>query len=961
MSEQGVSGFFVHSRQGLGQPYMSASYLDMVETALDEGLARGMAVHLYDEYPYPSGAAGGAVVQSDPGLAGSTLEAVHRQLRGGRVRVELPPGRLVACRAFPLSNGRPDWERGQDLSAWVGMELTRQSYHDAGPQAYNDRRFFADTPLPVLEVELPVAPVELWAVCLVPIAGHKYWGSFPDVTNPAAVGRFIELTHERYARRLGPKLASVTSMFTDEVEALPSGRVLAELEARYGESAADVCLAYVAPGHPAHVKALRDVDEIRLALFEGSFESQISDWCRANGVRYAGEKPSLRLSQLAWMDVPGCEPGHTKAGAPRPDLLQGEIRGNAKATASAAYFYGKEGSLCECFHSLGWGATLQDAKLIAESLVLLGTRWLVPHAFFYSIDGLRKHDAPPSLFHMPYWPLFGELARRVAAVLAAFEGTWLDAAVGVVEPAGSLPDAGQLACYEELQLALMAAHIDFLTVDLPILAAAQMADGCARLRDVALRCLIVPPGRDAEPGLEDWLARFSEAGGQVVRVGSPGEIEGAVTRARLQCPPSLSLAVDAGDGGRLLVASRKGPQGRLWFLLNTSAVPLDLVLAAEGGTVAALPLGAGPHPVLHATEGGQRLHLGGFESTLLAGPQAAAEAPPAPVLALQAGGTWTVRPEGPNILRLGHWSLTLPGQSGRSAVVEPAPIANQLLRSGLPFAPAIVDRFGSSPTIGLPRLLARYETAFDCTGPGAWDLVMQPGALGGDWQLWADGSGPYGAADLGPTDGPVAGCVGLALGCGPMGAGRGETRHRHTLVVELDADRSEHGLRDCLYVSGRFGVFAADAVPTGPASSDMVVPLLATLGPLPEEGRIGDWASNGLPYYAGTVEHSQAVPGRLEGDDGGEGDVEVEISLPPGCEDAAQVAFGDGPWHPLAWSPRRVRVPRRELRPAHGRVVVRLRMFTTLERTFEGRQFDPGVHRYRPVELAPEPHRRRGA
>ena len=150
-----------------------------------------------------------------------------------------------------------------------------------------------------------------------------------------------------------------------------------------------------------------------LELFMKTFEAQVASWCRAHHLRYSGEKPSVRLRQLAVMDVPGCEPGHAKAGAARSDLLQEDTRGNARSTASAAYFYGKEGSLCECFHSLGWGTTLQDAKIISESLIAFGTRWLVPHAFFYSTRGLRKHDAPPSFLQMPYWPLFGELTRRV--------------------------------------------------------------------------------------------------------------------------------------------------------------------------------------------------------------------------------------------------------------------------------------------------------------------------------------------------------------------------------------------------------------------------------------------------------------------------------------------------------------------------------------------------------------------
>lgn len=962
MSEQGIRGFFIHSRQGLQQPYMSSGFLDLVEVAMAEGQARNMSVHLYDEYPYPSGAAGGGVVQSDIALAGTTLQVNHWALQAGPVRVELPPGRVLVCRAFALRQGEVDWDHWLDLSGSIGMVLTRESYHDAGVQAYNDRRFFADSPVPVLEVTLSDGPVELWAVSEVPVSHHKYWGSFPDVTNPLAVRRFMELTHERYRHRLGPRLAGIASIFVDEVEPRPSASVIAELERRHGDDVAGTLMAFAAPAHPSHIQALREMQEVCLQLFEKSFEAPIAAWCRRNGVRYSGEKPSLRLSQLAWMDIPGCEPGHTKAGAPCSDLLQAEIRGNAKATASAAYFYAKEGSLCECYHSLGWGATLQDAKLIAESLLLLGTRWLVPHAFFYSIDGLRKHDAPPSFFHMPYWRMFGELSRRVSAIAGILDGTWLDASIGVVEPTGGLPDSDQLACYERLQLALLGAHLDFLTVDHPILSAGSLVDGSVALRDVRLRSVLVPPMRDPEPSLDEWLGKFEHAGGQVVRVVGPEDIDDVIARLRAHCPPLLSITAHAGDASSVLVACRRGVRGRHWLMVNTSSGPVDLHLALGGdaGLVPA-PLESPWVRGLVRQRGRYELRLEGFESALIndapassrtARSGAAGSRPPA--LRVATEGPWALHAENVNVLRLGRWLMSFPEQGHAAAIVEPAPIANQLLRSRMPFAPKIVDHFGSSPSVGFPEMLVRYESAFDCYCQGELQLLMQPGALAGEWQIWADGFGPYGPEAFTTAPGPVDGCVGRALvPIAAGGSGWGGSRHRHLIVVEVRTHDGANGLRDCLYVGGDFGVFG----PPWPTDDGSVpgevgerAPVLATLGPRPEAGELGAWAANGLPYYAGAIEYSRLLPLRPDGDSE---EVEVELALPKACEDAAEIAFGTGPFRPLVWSPRRTLVPREELGSGKGPTAVRVRILSTLERTFEGRQFDPGTHAYRDIDLAP--------
>ncbi|MHB1989104.1 MAG: hypothetical protein ACYCSF_14195 [Acidimicrobiales bacterium] len=967
MADQEVSGFFIHSRQGLHQPYLSAGYFELVSLAITAGRAAGLAVHLYDEYPYPSGAAGGAVVQSDPAFVGTKLQTSHWKLQGGQVRLVLPPGKVLVCTAFPVIAGETDWTRPLDLGDSVGMVLSRESFHDAGVQAYNDRRFFADAPMPVLETMLGEGSWELWAATSVPVSDHKYWGAFPDVTNPAAVELFIELTHESYKRHLGPTFGEVSSIFVDEVVPEASSSVIAELGRRHGDQLGALLIAFAAPSHPEHLRALREVDTVRLQLFEESFEAPIRTWCRRHAVRYLGEKPSLRLSQLSWMDVPGCEPGHTKAGAPHSDLLQAEIRGNARATASAAYFYGKEGSLCECYHSLGWGATLQDAKLIAELLLVLGTRWLVPHAFFYSTRGLRKHDAPPSFLQMPYWSLFGELSRRVKAIARAFEGTWIDAGVAVVEPSGGLADAAQLRCYELLQQELMRAHCDFLTVDTDVLRTAKIHRGAASLREVSIGVVVVPPMRDLEPELERWLASFGQSGGIVARIYDETNLGEMAERVRTHCPPRLGISASDGDAALVLGVTRRDRAGGLrWLLVNTAPRSVSLNLTPRAGrSLVPVALDAAPPPNLGWSSDHFELVLDAFESVLIAeaprpleNPSAQSRTPPTR-LEVPSAGLWSFRLASPNLLRLGHWQLSLPEQSSEAAVVVPAPIANQLLRSGLAFAPAIKDRFGRSPTIEFPELLVRYETAVVSTIDARICLMMEPGALSGDWRLWFDGQGPYSAESFTPGAGYVEGCVHLELDAWTAQRHESVLPRRHVIVIEARVRSGEEGLRDCLYLGGSFGVMAAPPS-TGGSSAPIEregedragVPVLASLVQLPDEVEIGAWEASGLPYYAGTVEYSRLL-GRPDLQDTAE--IEVELILPAGCEDAAEISFGGGRFHPLPWSPRKALVPRDDILRGEEAIDVRVRLLTTLARAFEGRWFDTRDHAYHEVELATAP------
>ena len=101
MAQQGVRRVFVHSRQGLEQPYMSTAFLDLVEVAVEAAEQHGMWVHLYDEYPYPSGVAGGSVVMGNP-----QYYATWRSSSAARKGFLSVPKRTCCLFTLALSNTR---------------------------------------------------------------------------------------------------------------------------------------------------------------------------------------------------------------------------------------------------------------------------------------------------------------------------------------------------------------------------------------------------------------------------------------------------------------------------------------------------------------------------------------------------------------------------------------------------------------------------------------------------------------------------------------------------------------------------------------------------------------------------------------------------------------------------------------------------------------------------------------
>ncbi|MGC9349307.1 MAG: hypothetical protein ACP5JG_14290 [Anaerolineae bacterium] len=928
MAHKGIRGFYIHPRQGLGQPYLSEAFFEMVAAAVEAAEMHDMVVHLYDEYPYPSGVAGGEVILGSPQYHGTRLVQRTYDLSGGPVRQALPRGKVLACVATPLVDGRPNWDKALDLRRYVGPVLTRDSYNEMGLTQYNRKRYFASDPTPTLETTLPERAYRLFFSVQAEIAHHKYWNHFVDPMNAEAIEHFIELTHERYFARFGDKFGStIRSVFVDETAPGWSQTLPAAFKATTGRDLLRLLPILQDPVHPEHLEVAYALQEVRYTQFCKTFEAQISAWCRDHNIAYAGEKPSMRMAQLRYMDIPGCEPGHTKVGV-RPDWLRAQLRGNAKATASAAYFYDKPDALCECYHSLGWSATLQDAKTIADGLLLAGIRYLVPHGFFYTTHGLVKHDAPPTFFfQMPFWPLFGHLSKYVGKVGEHFEGTHIDAEILVVDPTSGLPSWHRLDvytdAYEELLWTLMRHHLDFHIVDNDILAEGELVPGGVEIADIQAKVVVVPPMQVIEPELLAWLEDFVASGGTAVKIDLSTELDDVLTAIGSRVSPSLSIHIDGREVGDIVVVKRVGYERTVWFALNLSRDPLDVILQSGDG-LRELPLEEQQSPRLRIEEGHYMRHVAPFESFMLTDDVTAPIDPVPPIVRIQLSGPAEIQLRDDNLLRLGTWKMSLRGEDGAygpAAPVEPKPLANQLSETGLVFAPLFRHHFGHGPELSLPELTVRYETSFARDYDGSVELVMEPGSVRGDWSIRVNDGPSLTAEDFAATEAHVRGSLGAEI----TSALR---RGTNTIHVEITTDRLDGGLLNPLYLAGRFGVTLA---PVGMAAPKA-------------DGRFEHYVENLLPYYAGVVDYTMrfelsAVP------EGRTTLVALETSEP--FHEAAEVAINDGEFMPVMWEPRQVEVPTQVLRS--GENVMQVRVYTTLIRSFEGQWFDYEAHRYREI------------
>ena len=141
MKEQGFGGFFMHARGGLTTEYLGDEWFECIEACIDQGKKNGMQPWAYDENGWPSGFAGGKLLE-DPENQDEYLT---------------------------FETGSFD-EKALVCYDASGEELVRVTSGEEGKEY-----------LKVYE--------------------HKS-GATADILNPEVVNKFIDMTHKEYQKRL---------------------------------------------------------------------------------------------------------------------------------------------------------------------------------------------------------------------------------------------------------------------------------------------------------------------------------------------------------------------------------------------------------------------------------------------------------------------------------------------------------------------------------------------------------------------------------------------------------------------------------------------------------------------------------------------------------------------------------------------------------------------------------------
>lgn len=554
MYVQGVGGFFICPRQGLQIPYLSEAWFEKVRFAIEAAKKRDMHVYLYDEYPYPSGIAGGEVTLIHPDAKHQTLVTKTLRVSGGaKVRQEYPWAKVIYAKAVPVTaDGVRLWDQLVDLKDAIGNLQADPVFQKTGLTTYNQKRFFTYRTVFQLDWEAPESAYE-WDILVYQekeIEDFKYYGTFVDPCHKEAMQTFIQLTHERYAKHIGSEFGgTVKGMFTDEIGLLGSmpwtPRLEAYFQERHGYSITEHIAALSHADYRDAARIRYDYYQALHELLTQSYHKQVYDWCDEHGLLYLAEVPSIRMTTQRFSHVPGGDSAHEKLGRSLEWILRRyacSFRDNPKMTSSIARQLGRQRNVDECFHSVGWSMNMQDAKWMIDRMAALGTNFFTFHAFFYTVDGLTQHDAPPSQFYQnPYWPHFrklGDYAGRISYIMA--QGT-ADIRIAMLDPTTTFwthmgnplhhfdyggDDAAEKAKLEQLKddwrslsVNLLQTRRDYDHLDPELLAEADLRDGKLVIGDAQYSVLLLPPLANLEQ--KAWAAaqRFLAAGGTVISFG----------------------------------------------------------------------------------------------------------------------------------------------------------------------------------------------------------------------------------------------------------------------------------------------------------------------------------------------------------------------------------------------------------------------------------------------------------
>ncbi|MBC7286471.1 MAG: hypothetical protein H5T86_00200 [Armatimonadetes bacterium] len=558
--------------------------------AVKEARRRGMALWLYDEHGYPSGVAWGRVLEGHPEYQAQGLLIARTTCNGGPVLIESPPGELVLAAAFPLReevidpskaisltehlrDGRLSWSAPPDR--WLILVITRDYLYEGTHAAVS------------LADKLP----------------------YINLLMPEPTQRFLKLTHDQYAARLGDDLGQYfVSTFTDEPSlmsrffrpmpyaVLPwSPNFPEEFRKRRGYDLLPHLPLLVADAGGQEKKVRHDFWLTVAELVSENYFGQIQQWCRSHNLRSGGHlllEENISDHVALYGDFFRCV---RRLDAPSIDCLT-SIPENvpwriARLISSIADLEGYPVTMCETSDHAERYRPPGDNRpriVVSEDQIRGTCNRLVAGGIttitsYYSFTGLDT----PALRRLNDW--IGRCSTALAgghhvtdlAMLYPVESMWVHQRPASHGPTSS-PRVQQIAAlFASISDTLFASRRDFTYIDAQAIVQSRAENGFLVHGPLRWRCVILPMA-DTLP-LAAWykLRDFWRSGGILLALGSLPEN----SSERFPDPRVEAIAREIFGPG-FDPRTRTGPRGGIGVFLPhamASLVPavLDSILSTD--------------------------------------------------------------------------------------------------------------------------------------------------------------------------------------------------------------------------------------------------------------------------------------------------------------------------------------------------------------------------------------------
>lgn len=534
MKDAGIGGFIMHARTGLSDEYLGEKWFSCVGACLKKARELNMKAWIYDENGWPSGFAGGKLLETESFRARfleyaageydpDAFAVFTEDPEKGYVRVEENPGKGAACH----------------------------------------------------NIYLCVSPAN------------------SDILNPAAVDAFIAETHEKYYERFADSFGrELAGFFTDEPQYYrlntPYAPSAAEEFAKTGEDIRDGLIWLFKKderGYPYRLKYYGTLNR----LYTEVYYKRIYDWCGAHGCMLTGhsiEETGLFLQMWGGGAV---MPTYEYEDIPAVDWLGRDCGSelSPKQVGSVASQLGKKRVLTETFACSGYDVTPGELKSVGEYLYFNGVNMMCQHLYPYSVAGQGKTDHPPVFSPHGNWSdgfrifnrYFDRLGYLVAntdevcdiAVLHPQREIWLDYIRSEdYESVKETEDA-----FAALLAQLRGHGVTYQFLDERILARHGRCEG-KRLR-VGVRTY----GRILVPAMKnlsgETYALLKEFRGELCVLGRPRYIDGVPADVSLESGLTLEEILEnthvpySCPDGNSFLTEREGACGSFLFVKNLSA------------------------------------------------------------------------------------------------------------------------------------------------------------------------------------------------------------------------------------------------------------------------------------------------------------------------------------------------------------------------------------------------------